>query len=103
MEQEITELTSTGLMSAEMEGEYTVQERLRQLRNMMGSIGPQDKQRRTNFDADNTLVTEGNKPFIANRHGEAFADSNEPEFFPKSFPCLFPWGTGGPKNITLLH
>ena len=100
MEQEITELTSTGLMSTEMEGEYTVQERLRQLRNMMGSIGPRDNQRRTNFDANNTLVTEGNKPFIANRHGEAFADSNEAEFFPKSFPCLFPWGTGGPKNIT---
>ena len=43
-----------------------------------------------------------NKPFIANRRGEAFADSNEVEFFPKSFPCLFPGGTGGPKNITLL-
>jgi hypothetical protein len=98
IEQEITELTSTGLMSAEMEGEYTVQERLRQLRNMMESIGPQDKQRRTNFDANNTLVTEGNKPFIANRHGEAFADSNEAEFFPKSFPCLFPWGTGGSEK-----
>jgi hypothetical protein len=55
-------------------------------------------QRRINFDANSTLVTEGNKPFIANRHGEAFADSNEVEFFPKSFPCLFPWGTGGPKN-----
>jgi hypothetical protein len=40
-------------------------------------------------------------PFIANRHSEAFADSNEVEFFPKSFPCLFPWGTGCPKNITL--
>ena len=23
-----------------------------------------------------------------------------PIFFQKSFPCLFPWGTGGPKNIT---
>jgi hypothetical protein len=47
-------------------------------------------------------MMEGNKPFIANRRGEAFADSNETEFFPKSFPCLFPWGTGGPKSITLL-
>jgi hypothetical protein len=102
MEQEITELTSTGLMSTEMEGEYTVQERLRQLRNMMEIIGPRDNQRRTNLDANSTLMTEGNKPFIANRRGEAFADSNETEFFPKSFPCLFPWGTGGPKSITLL-
>ena len=48
-------------------------------------------------------MTEGNKPFIANRRGEAFADSNEVEFFPKSFPCLFPWGSGGPKNIPLLE
>src|ERR1700722_15338137 len=55
MEQEITELTSTGLISTEMEGEYTVQERLRQLRSMMRSIGPRDNQRRTNFDANSTL------------------------------------------------
>jgi hypothetical protein len=100
IEREVTELTSTGLMSTDMEGEYSVQERLRELRNM--TIGLRDNQRRTEFNTSNTLVTEGNKPFIASRHGEAFADSNEPEFFPKAFPCLFPWGTGGPKNITPL-
>jgi hypothetical protein len=49
MEQEITELTSTGLMSTEMEGEYTVQERLRQLRSMMESIGPRDNRRADKF------------------------------------------------------
>ena len=97
IEREVTELTSTGLMGTEMEGEYSVQERLRELRNM--TIGPLDNQRRTNPNTSNTLVTEGNKPFIASRHGEVFADSNEAEFFPKAFPCLFPWGTGGPKNI----
>jgi hypothetical protein len=97
IEREVTELTSTGLMGTEIEGEYSVQERLRELRNM--TIGPLDNQRRTNPNTSNTLVTEGNKPFIASRHGEAFADSNEAEFFPKAFPCLFPWGTGGPKNI----
>jgi hypothetical protein len=101
MEQEMTELTSSGLMSTEMEGELSIQERLRQVRKMVGNIGPQDNRRRTDFNVNNTLVTEGNKPFIASRHGEAFADSNDAEFFPKTFPCLFPWGTGGPKNITL--
>jgi hypothetical protein len=46
-----------------------------------------------------TLATESDRPFIASRHGEAFADSNNVDFFPKTFPCLFPWGTGGPKKI----
>ena len=59
-----------------------------------GDSRPLDNQRRTNFNISNTLVTDSNKPFIASRHGEAFADSNEAEFFPKAFPCLFPWGTG---------
>ena len=99
IEREVTELTSTGLMSTEMEGEYSVQERLRELRNM--TIGPLGNQRRTSSNTSNMLVTEGNKPFIASRRGEVFADSNEAEFFPKAFPCLFPWGTGGPKNITM--
>lgn len=101
IEREVTELTSTGLMGTEMEGEYSVQERLRQLRTMLGDIGPRDNQRRADFHASNTLVAESNRPFIANRRGEAFADSNEGDFFPKTFPCLFPWGTGGPKNMTL--
>jgi hypothetical protein len=96
IEREVTELTSTGLMGTEMEGEYSVQERLRQLRTMLGDIGPRDNQRRADFHASNTLVAESNRPFIANRRGEAFADSNKGDFFPKTFPCLFPWGTGGP-------
>ena len=101
IEREVTELTSTGIMGTKMEGGYSVQERLRQLRTMLGDTGPRDNQRRTDFNVSNSLVTESNRPFIANRHGEAFADSNEGDFFPKTFPCLFPWGTGGPKNMTM--
>jgi hypothetical protein len=37
--------------------------------------------------------------FIINRRGEEYADSNDPDFFPKAFPCLFPWGRGGPKVV----
>ena len=95
IEREGTELTSTGIMGTEMGEEYSVQERLWQLRMMLGSAGPRDNQRRTDFNVSNSLVTESNRPFIANRHGEAFADSNERDFFPKTFPC----GTGrGPKK-----
>ena len=93
IEREVTELTSTGLMCTEME--YSVQERLRQLRTMLGSTGPWDNQRRADFNVSNTLVAESNRPFIANQRGEAFADSNESDFFPKTFPCLFPWWSPG--------
>jgi hypothetical protein len=68
---------------------------------MLGSSGPRDNQRRADFNVSNTFVAESNRPFIANRRGEAFADSNESDFFPKTFPCLFPSGIGGPKNMTL--
>jgi hypothetical protein len=72
-------------MSTEMKGEYSVQERLRQLRTMLGSTGPRDNQRRTDFNVSNILATEVNKPFIASRHGEAFADSNDVDFSQRLF------------------
>ncbi|KAL6353693.1 hypothetical protein LRP88_13006 [Fusarium phalaenopsidis] len=32
-------------------------------------------------------------------HGDDFADSHDPSFFAKTFPTLFPFGTGGPRLV----
>ena len=103
IEQELAELTSTGLMNTEREGEFSVQDRLRQMRDALGTQGLGGHQRRAQWEATNALVTDGHTPVIANQRGGDIADSNDPEFFPKTFPCLFPWGSGGPKNGPAEH
>lgn len=39
---------------------------------------------------------QGREPFIQVSHGDHFADKLDTWFFPKAFPTLFPWGSGGP-------
>ena len=99
VEQEVDELTSTGLMNTDKEGEFSLQDRLREMRSAMDTGGISGYRRGADSAVTNTLVTEGQSPAIVNRRGEDIADSNDPEFDPKTFPCLFPWGLGGPKNL----
>ncbi|KJZ68924.1 hypothetical protein HIM_11691 [Hirsutella minnesotensis 3608] len=41
----------------------------------------------------------GAQPFILVERGADFADSLHEDFFPRTFPKLFPWGRGGPKAL----
>jgi hypothetical protein len=41
--------------------------------------------------------TETLTPYIHARHGNEFADMNDLEFWPKTFPTLFPYGVGGAR------
>ncbi|KAH8783431.1 hypothetical protein F5883DRAFT_538765 [Diaporthe sp. PMI_573] len=41
----------------------------------------------------------GGHPFILVERGADFADSLHEDFFPRTFPKLFPWGRGGPKAL----
>ncbi|KAG7403652.1 ATP-dependent DNA helicase PIF1 [Fusarium oxysporum f. sp. rapae] len=41
----------------------------------------------------------GLEPYISVSHGDDFADSHDPSFFAKTFPTLFPFGTGGPRLV----
>ncbi|KJZ68253.1 hypothetical protein HIM_12357 [Hirsutella minnesotensis 3608] len=43
------------------------------------------------------VQTTGDRPFVRVERGEDFADSLHEDFFPRTFPKLFPWGKGGPK------
>jgi hypothetical protein len=37
------------------------------------------------------------RPFIRVSRGSEFADAFSPDYFPKTFPCCFPYGRGGPQ------
>ncbi|EWY79571.1 hypothetical protein FOYG_17265 [Fusarium oxysporum NRRL 32931] len=45
------------------------------------------------------LQTTGEQPFIRVERGADFADTLHEDFFPRTFPKLFPWGRGGPKAL----
>ncbi|KAJ6436034.1 reverse transcriptase domain protein [Purpureocillium lavendulum] len=45
----------------------------------------------------------GGQPFILVERGADFADSLHEDFFPRTFPKLFPWGRGGPKAPHVPH
>jgi len=37
------------------------------------------------------------RPFVRVSRGSEFADAFSPDYFPKTFPCCFPFGRGGPR------
>jgi len=43
------------------------------------------------------VQTTEEEPYIRVERGADFADSLHEDFFPRTFPKLFPWGRGGPK------
>ncbi|KJZ70496.1 hypothetical protein HIM_10125 [Hirsutella minnesotensis 3608] len=45
------------------------------------------------------VYTAGGQPFIRVERGADFADNLHEDFFPRTFPKLFPWGSGGPKAL----
>jgi hypothetical protein len=45
------------------------------------------------------VYSSSTRPFIRVSHGTQFADSLSPDYFPKTFPCCFPYGRGGPSVI----
>ncbi|GJC89505.1 hypothetical protein ColLi_12343 [Colletotrichum liriopes] len=102
IEEELEELKSTGMMGAAGAGEYSPQERLRLLRNATLEGGQQRRGRKpTSSNAEGNRVTydDGMRPYIISQRGEDPADTNDSDFFPKTFPCLFPWGRGGPRPL----
>jgi Helitron helicase-like domain at N-terminus len=48
---------------------------------------------------DVTVGEVGQRPYVRISHGNRFADTLEKDFFPKTFPTLFPYGRGGPRSV----
>ncbi|KAF6807890.1 hypothetical protein CPLU01_15745 [Colletotrichum plurivorum] len=101
IEIELSELTSTGLLSvANNNNEHGVADRLRLMRGAMVETVYRSRgcKPRDYAAGTTTLNAESgtSDPYIISRRPEEFTDSNDEHFFPKTFPCLFPWGRGGP-------
>ena len=88
------EMSSSGMFPL---NEPTAFEEADKLSFLMGSIQASQNQDQS-YSMDVQATEE--QPFIRVEHGADFADSLHPDFFPRTFPKLFPWGRGGPKAIT---
>ncbi|KAF6781542.1 hypothetical protein CSOJ01_16073, partial [Colletotrichum sojae] len=87
-------------MTTEATSELSPKERLWKFQQAMTESDRRWRGRKPNNHRTGTsLAAHSTDPFIVSRRGEEFADSNDPDFFPKAFPCLFPWGRGGPKAL----
>ncbi|KAJ3568908.1 hypothetical protein NPX13_g6264 [Xylaria arbuscula] len=63
----------------------------------------QTSQIRCDDDAEPSAMmvhTAGDQPFIRVERGADFADNLHEDFFPRTFPKLFPWGRGGPRALS---
>lgn len=97
IEVELEELRSTGLLNIDSSNDHSLQERVQILQD--ATLGLNQRRQRGPKPQDSSTSTSlrtGEQPFIVSRRGEDFADYSDPDFFPKTFPCLFPWGRGGP-------
>jgi hypothetical protein len=98
VEEELCELISTGLISTEMDGEHILEERLHVLRAAAADAGRRTRGRKPDSANKATSLAGSHAGlYILSRRGEELADLNDPDFFPKIFPCLFPSGRGGPR------
>lgn len=63
----------------------------------------QTSQIRHRDDAESSAMAvheAGDQPFVRVERGADFADNLHEDFFPRTFPKLFPWGRGGPKALS---
>jgi hypothetical protein len=99
IEQELAEMVSTGMLGLDETADYGPRERLRLFRAGLDQTDRRHRGKKRRRNDDGIGYFAGTmEPFIINRRGEEYPDSNDPDFFPKTFPCLFPWGRGGPRS-----
>ncbi|KAM4061661.1 ATP-dependent DNA helicase PIF1 [Hirsutella rhossiliensis] len=56
------------------------------------------EQTRPLLEVETICPNYGDQPFVRVERGADFADNLHEDFFPRTFPKLFPWGRGGPKS-----
>lgn len=98
IEEELIEMVSTGMLGLDETADHGPRERLRWVQASLDQTdGRHRGKKRRRSEGGIGYFAGTTEPFIINQRGEEYVDSNDPDFFPKTFPCLFPWGRGGPK------
>ena len=94
------ELTSTGMFPLDEASSFAEESKLQFISNALEREYVLDEAGRGVGEASGIRVGEGSyQPFIRVSHGAQFADGLDPDFFPKTFPTLFPFGRGGPVAV----
>lgn len=93
--QAIRETTSSGMFPLDGPAAF---EEADKLSFFVDAIKTSQNQRDGEADHCSMQVqTTGSQPFIRIERGADFSDNLHEDFFPRTFPTLFPWGKGGPK------
>ncbi|KAF5696631.1 ATP-dependent DNA helicase PIF1 [Fusarium mundagurra] len=95
----VHEISSSGMFALDGRPDVAESEKLRYVRDAVGRHDSRD-------EAGDSMLTGSaevrqgyaSEPYILVSRGEDFADSFEPQFFAKTFPTLFPFGSGGPRQ-----
>jgi hypothetical protein len=91
----VYESSSSGMFPLEVPATLSELDKLSFLANAMrtDSHRAEENSQSCAMNIDNV----GEQPFIRVERGSDFADKLHEDFFPRTFPRLFPWGKGGPK------
>jgi hypothetical protein len=98
----IQEISASGMFA--LDGLPDVQN-VEKLQCLYDALGPKTGSAETVHGGDrgegSTALRGGgmSEPYIVVSRGEEFADSNDAWFFAKTFPTLFPFGAGGPRQV----
>ncbi|EKG09158.1 hypothetical protein MPH_13842 [Macrophomina phaseolina MS6] len=95
----VHEISSSGMFGLDSRPDIADAEKLRYLCAAMGETGPSGRTRESSW-AGSAEVRRGcaAEPYILVSWGDDFADSFDTRFFAKTFPALFPFGSGGPRQ-----
>ncbi|KID83958.1 arrestin domain-containing protein [Metarhizium guizhouense ARSEF 977] len=94
----VIEIHASGMFALDGRPEVTDTEKLRFTYEAIGrNAGRKEAEKGGKAAASATLqFPKDREPFIQVSRGDHFADKLDTWFFPKAFPTLFPWGSGGP-------
>jgi hypothetical protein len=97
IKERVFELTSTGMFSLDDPNIFDEETKLNFIAN---ALETEFQLQYPDIDQDPSIRIESGsqQPFINVSHGSEFANSHDKDFFPKTFPSLFPFGRGGPKG-----
>lgn len=95
----VHEISASGMFAVDGRPDVADAEKLRYVRDALGQQGSRDETGPSTL-AGSAEVRHGyaSEPYVLMSRGDDFADSFEPRFFAKTFPTLFPVGSGGPRQ-----
>ncbi|KAF1993896.1 hypothetical protein P154DRAFT_476817, partial [Amniculicola lignicola CBS 123094] len=95
----VQEISSSGMFSLDAHPDIADMEKIRYLYDALGQHASWE-QREESLRTGSAEVHRGHgsEPYIVISRGEDFADSFDARFFAKTFPTLFPFGGGGPRQ-----